>query len=119
MTLYVHPVEVIWIVINLTTVFVTVWALREAYLDYLMVKRLNGKAREIATLGDMRRAGERIIKAVLLTVAAVPTLFIDNNPSMVGPIGFLTLVPLVMLYGSVADVRERRRLVALIARESK
>jgi hypothetical protein len=117
--LYAAPAEVLWFLVNVTTVLVTSWALYEAWTDHQTVKRFNGRAREVATRGDIRRALERISKAGILTVAAIPTLFIDDNPQLIGPVGLLMLVPLIMLYGSLADIRERRRLVVIIANETR
>lgn len=118
MTLHVHPVEALFMLINITTLVLTSWALREAIRDHQAVKALNGRAREVATLGDVRRAIERIVKASLLMGVAIPTLFVDNEPQLIGPVGLLMLVPFVMMYGSLQDVRERRVLTAMIASET-
>lgn len=101
--------RVVWIAVNLATLALTGYALFEAIGDYRVVKRLNGKARDIAAWGDIRRESFRIVVNLLLLSLAAP---------VIPPLVVLMAVPLVMLTSSFMDLRERRRLLHLIARET-
>lgn len=119
MTLHVHPLEAIWTATNVLALLVKVWLLREAIRDHRAVKLLNGAAREIATRGDIRRESIRIGVTLLLLSIVVPGLFIDRDITLTPAILALMAVPLVLLLQSALDLRERRLLTALIAKETR
>lgn len=99
----------VWIAVNLVALGLTAYALFEAIRDYRVIKLLNGKAREIASRGDVRRESFRIIVNLLLLSLAVP---------VIPPLVVLMAVPVALLTASFFDLRERRRLISIIARET-
>ena len=119
MTLYVHPLEAAWVALNVATLLVTTVLLREARRDHEAVKALNGRTREIATRGDIRRESLRIAVNALLLSVVVPGLFVDRPVNLSPPVAALMAVPLVLLLSSFLDLRERRLLTALIAQETR
>ena len=116
--LFIGPVEAVWVTTNLACLAITVFALIEAFRDYRVVKRLNGEAREIATKGDIRRESFRIVVNVLLLFFSLPSLLVDRHITLTPTLAGLMLVPVVLLGASALDLRERRRLSLLIARET-
>lgn len=117
--IFVGPVELFWLAVNLMALALTVQALIEARHDRETVKRLNGRAREVAVAGDVRRAWERIVKVSLLLVVAVPGIFSDRDITLTPPIVALMLVPCIILLSAYRDSRERKLLTALVARETR
>jgi hypothetical protein len=117
----VGPVESFWLAVNLLSLALTIQALIDARRDQIAVKALNGRAREVAAAGDVRRAIERIVKvSLLLGVVLASEAFrndreIELTPSLV----LLMLVPCVILLSAYLDARERRLLIALVARETR
>jgi hypothetical protein len=83
------------------------------------VKLLNGKAREIATLGHVRREVMRGLVQVLLLAVAVPSLFSDRDISLTPALAALMAVPVLLLLQSYLDARERRLLTLVVARETR
>ena len=115
---HVGALEAIYITINLACLGLTMFALSEAIHDYRAVKKLNGKAREIASRGDIRREGFRIVVNVLFLSIALPAALSDRETTLSHVVVVLMAVPLVLLASSYFDLRERRRLITLIARET-
>lgn len=108
MTLFVDDVEAAWLTLGLAVVVLTVLALIEAERDRRAVKILNGRARELATAGAVRREIFRLVVQALLLVAAVPGLFIDRDLTVVGPVAFLMAAQAAVLVQTILDARERR-----------
>ena len=117
--IFVGPVELFWLGVNVLSLALTIQALIEARRDRETVKRLNGRAREVAVAGDVRRAWERIVKVSLLIAVVVPQLFSDREIVLTPTIVALMLVPCVILLSAYRDQRERKLLTALVARETR
>lgn len=107
-------IETVWIVINLVTLFLTAVAFVEARADQLVIKNLNGKAREMVSQGITRREGLRVVVQLLLLLAVVPTVFKATSFGWVTLFALMS-VPVVLLLASVLDARGRRALIALTA----
>lgn len=108
------PVEGLWLTVNAGTLLLTAAALVEAERDRRAVRRLNGKARRIATAGNVRREVLRTVVQVLLLLVAVPAIFSDREITLSPPIVELMTVAIVLLISSIWDARERRRLDAAV-----
>lgn len=115
----VNEVEAFWLLINLVTLILTVRAYLEARADRDAVKALNGRARELAAAGQVRREGFRVIVQALLLSVVIPSLFAPGGVSLTAPIVALMAVPVVLLVSSWLDSRDRRALVLLISAEAK
>lgn len=100
--------EVIWISVSLIGVSITSYLLTQSNADRDVVRKMNGRARLVAVSGDVRREALRLTVQVLLLVVAF-----SQVPREVR-IGLLMAVPVVMCVQSALDLRERRRLMALL-----
>lgn len=108
MTLYVDDVEAAWITLNAATLLLTAVALIEAERDRRAVRILNGRARELATAGAVRREVFRLAVQACFIATAVPGLFVDRDLTIVGPVAFLMTAAVLILASSIFDARERR-----------
>lgn len=109
--------EVIWIIVNATTLLLTVGALADARADQSAVKLLNGSARELAARGIVRREWFRLAVQALLLSFVLPVLF----PAQIARgsfTGILLAIALVLLASTLLDARDRRRMIVLIAGET-
>lgn len=108
------PIEVAWILINITAVVLTVYALRDARVTQEAVIALNGKARELVAQQNVRREWLRLIVQVCLLVIVIPGLF-NDRPVPLSPIVIdLMAIPVILLLSTVLDLRDRRRLLRYI-----
>lgn len=114
--MHVDPVEGLWLGVNAVTVIVTAFSLWDALRARAIVHRLNGRAREIVANQNVRREIERLIKALLLASVIVPSLFSDRPIVLTWPIFALIAVPVVMMFGAIADAFTRRRLIRMAER---
>ncbi len=114
MTLYVNEVEGFWFTVNLATFVLTLFALWDAWVQAGVVKRLNGKAREIAAAGNLRREAIRLVVQTLLLTAVVPGLFTPGTAGWsVALVALLAIAP-VLLVATIFDAIERRRLIGTV-----
>lgn len=107
-----NGLEVIWIALNLTTLVLTLSALMDALADRTAVRLLNGRARELAASGIVRREALRVVVQVLLLAAVLPAVA-PVTPHLT--IGALMAVPVVLVASSILDARDRRRATILVA----
>jgi len=111
----INAVEAIWITLNLVTLILAISALIDARADAKAVRLLNGRAREVAADGIVRREIYRVLVQVLLLAIAIPTVFrpgnIEPSPSVV----FLMTIPVLLLLSSVFDARDRKTMTVLVA----
>lgn len=117
MILSVSPVEGVWLVANLIALVLTLSALVGALSDQAAVHALNGKARELAATGQVRREALRAIVQVLLVFVVIPGLFVDRDVPLTPTVTALMAVPLVLLLSSILDARDRRRMTVLATAE--
>lgn len=110
----VSPLTFTWVAINLVTFALTVAALIEARADREAVRALNGKARELAASGIVRRESFRVAVQSLLLAAVVPSLLARPDFGLL-TIGALMTVPVLLLASSLTDTRDRRRMTVFSA----
>ena len=115
--MYVDQIEAIWIVLNLVAFIVTVLALREAHQDRRAVLAYNGKARELAAWGNVRREIFRAVIQLLLLFLVLPGLYSDRPVSLSFGVVVLMSVSSLLLVATVWDYFERRILTRLFKRE--
>jgi hypothetical protein len=81
--LHVNPVELTWVMLNTVTLVFTLTALFDARADRAAVRLLNGRARELAASGIVRRELIRVMVQVMLLAVALPGLFTpDRNKAL-------------------------------------
>ena len=112
--IYVSPVEWFWIGVNVVTLALTSIAHADAMANRDAVRLLNGKAREIAAGGDVRRERFRIVLQVLLLGLVIPSLLNDRDITLNPFLLNLLAIPVVLCISSIADARERRALDAAL-----
>jgi hypothetical protein len=122
MNVEVSPLEFTWVALNLLTLAFTITAFFDARADREAVRLLNGKARELAATGILRREGIRVIVQLMLLAVAVPGLFLaDREPRppeiAVFTISCLMAVPVLLLVSSFWDARDRKRMTVLVTAE--
>ena len=117
MTLFVDPIEGLWVVTTTTTLVLTLYALFEA-IRSLRLARLDAssshEARETVAAGNVRREALRAVVQSLLLSIAIPGLFIDRPITLTAPLLALILVPLVLFTSTVFDARDRGRLAVML-----
>lgn len=119
----VSPLEFLWILVNTVTLAYVVIALSDARADRETVRLMNGKARELAAEGNVRREILRIVKVLLLMGVAIPGLFFADGevrPDIfrVLPVVDLMALALLLLFQSYIDARDRKRLIVLVTAEA-
>lgn len=119
----ISALEAIWVLINTVTLVLTVTALLDARADRTAVKLINGRARELAAWGIVRRERLRVMKQLLLLSIAIPGLFLADGairpePLRVWPVIALMSLALLLLYQSFSDARDRKRLTVLVTAEA-
>jgi hypothetical protein len=119
----VSPLEFAWLLVNTVTLVFVVNALFDARADRRAVRLLNGKARELAATGIVRRELTRVIKVALLLSVAVPGLFFADGqvrpePLRVYPIVALMAIALLLLVQSFWDARDRKAMTVLVTAEA-
>lgn len=114
----VNVVEGLWIALGLTAFALTFTALVDARASQKAVKALNGKAREIAADGIVRREVIRLIVQSLLLSLVIPGLFSDAETPFFNPF-VLTLMGVqgMILLSTVLDGRDRKALTMVVAGE--
>ena len=118
MTFSVNLVEFTWITLNVVTLFLTVTAFFDARADRTAVRLLNGKARELAASGIVRREALRIVVQAILLGVALPGLFSDRETSFNPVVLGLMCVPVLLLISSFLDARDRKALTVLVTAEA-
>jgi hypothetical protein len=119
----VSPLELVWLLVNTVTLVFVIGGLFDARADRVAVRLLNGKAREIAASGNVRRELLRLVKVLLLLVVAVPGLFFADGEVRppffrVLPAVALMAIAVLLLGQSFIDGRERKRLIILVAADA-
>lgn len=109
-----NVVEAVWISLNLITLILTLVLLIDARADRTAVRLLNGKARELAATGTVRRESFRVTVQALLLGVAVPGLFSDREAQLTPSVVMLIAVPAVLLVSSFLDYIDRKRMVVLV-----
>lgn len=112
---HVELVDVVWILINTTTLIFAILGLYEAKKDQEAVKLLNGKAREIASSGVVRREWFRVTAQIFLLLVAIPSLFTEGPQFLTPRVAILMFLPILLLASSLMDARERRTLGMMVA----
>lgn len=110
----VNWIEATWLVLNVVTLFLTVYALVDARADERAVRALNGEAREIVTEGNVRRETFRVILQVQLLFVALPGLFSDREATLNPIVLVLMSIPVVLLLATIFDARDRMLLARTI-----
>lgn len=113
-TIFIDPLELLWITINLVTILMTAAALADALAVKRDVEILNGRAREIAATGNVRREIYRLVVQVLLLTIVVPGLFREAPTPLNITVATLMAIPIVLLVSTLLDARDRRRLTVLV-----
>lgn len=106
-------IEALWIVVNTSTLVLTISAWLDARTNEIAVKKLNGRATEFAARGQVRRETFRIICQILLISIVIPGLFIDRPVNLSPPVIALIIVPIILLISSLYDARDRKVLTLL------
>lgn len=107
-------VELVWVTLNTVTLALTIHALADARADRRAVRLLDGRAREMAADGAVRREQLRVVVQVLLLIAVIPGVFF--LPSWITIVALMA-VPAMLLANSLLDARDRRALIAALAEE--
>lgn len=100
--------EIVWISVGIIGVSITAYLLLQSLADRAVVRSMNGKAREVAVSGDVRRESLRLTSQTLLLLVAFSQIPREAR------IALLMAVPVVLCVQSGLDVRERRRLLAIL-----
>lgn len=111
----IQPLEALYLVINLTAFVLTFSALVDARADSAAVKLLNGKARELAATGNVRREALRLVVLGLLLSIAGPGLLSDQEVRLSPFVVDLMAIPIVLLVSTILDARDRRAMTAVVA----
>lgn len=110
------PVLLIWVLLNATTLIISLISWQSARDDRAAVRALNGRAREVAADGAIAQEAIRVAKAaLLLSVSIVPVLdgryaTIQLTPGIV----FLNIVAGLILLGAYVSRRTRREVFAIV-----
>jgi hypothetical protein len=113
--LSIQPLEAAYLIVILTTLFLTLSALVDARADSVAVKLLNGKARELAAAGNVRREVLRLLVLVLLLSIVLPELFDDDEVALSPFVLALMAIPIVLLISTIYDAKDRRAMTAVVA----
>ncbi len=113
----VGPVEALWVALNGVTLLLTLGLLVDAERDRRMVRRFNGRAREIVTINVVRREILRAVVQAILLALAVPALLDDRQVVLSPFVTGLIAIGLILFAQSLFDMRERKQLAAIVARE--
>jgi signal transduction histidine kinase len=117
--LHVNPVELTWVMLNTVTLVFTLTALFDARADRAAVRLLNGRARELAASGIVRRELIRVMVQVMLLAVALPGLFTPDRNTPLNPVvAMLMAVPVLLLISSFLDARERKALTVMVTAEA-
>jgi hypothetical protein len=117
--LHINLVEFTWVMLNTVTLIFTITALFDARTDREAVRLLNGRARELAASGIVRRELIRVMVQVLLLTVALPGLFTEDRNTGLNPIVVVLMaVPVLLLLSSFLDARERKALTVLVTAEA-
>jgi NADH:ubiquinone oxidoreductase subunit 4 (subunit M) len=119
LTIHIGAVEMVWLGVTFLALMLAIREYIEARRDRDTVRRLNGRAREVAAVGSVRREGLRVVILGLLLSVAVPGIFSDREIVLSPAITALMLVPCLLLLGAYLDGRERRLLTAIVAHETR
>lgn len=111
----ISPIEAFWIGVNGFACLFTTLALIDAWADRQAIRALNGRAREIAANGNVRRELLRLVVQNILLLLVVPGIFSDQQVPLNFFVVMLIAIPVVLLISTVADLRDRKRLLAIIS----
>ena len=114
----VSVIEFVWVIVNVVTLAFTVTALFDARADRTAVRLLNGKARELAATGIVRREVIRVVVQVLLLSVALPSLFSDRQTQLSPALAVLMTVPVFLLLASFWDARDRKQMTVLVTADA-
>lgn len=114
--IHLDPIEGIWIVLNGTTFVVTVLAWWSARTDRRVVALKNGRIREIATAGNVRREVVRAILQLALLSLVIPGLFSERPVVLSWPVLSLMAIAVLMFANTAGDYRDRRRITTELYR---
>jgi len=106
----VNYIEGFWLLTNLIAAVVTFFALLDARRDKAAIRLINGASRTLIAKGNVRREVFRMMIQVLLLVAVVPGLFVDNPPVLSVPVVAVVTVTVLLLINSVLDTVDRNAL---------
>lgn len=110
-------VEGFWIItVSLATVL-SALALLDAIRDRAAIAQMNGQARRLIGVGNIRRETGRLVINIALFSLEVPAMFDDADIQLTPFLVVLLAVPVVILANSALDWWERRRLSAILATE--
>jgi hypothetical protein len=111
-------IEFTWVTLNTVTLVFTITALFDARADRAAVRLLNGKARELAATGIVRREAIRVVVQILLLSIAIPGLFSDRATTLNPVTVVLMAVPVLLLLASFWDARERKTMTLLVTADA-
>lgn len=114
--MHLSAVEIFWLGVNLVTLALTSLAWEDARRNRDAVRLLNGKAREIAAGGDVRRETFRVVVQLLFLLMLVTSGAVTSNrESGLSPFLLnLLAIPVVLCAASFLDALERRELDAVL-----
>jgi hypothetical protein len=113
----VNAVEAIWIAVNAVASALTFANLRAALADWRVVRRYNGRARELQAGSNVRRDAVRLlINFALLATGLIAVARPGDVPLSPGVV-LLMLAALGLMANSLLDRRDRRELEALLQEE--
>lgn len=118
MHLSINPIEAIWVLLNFSTLILSISAFFDARADQAAVRRLNGQAREIAVAGIVRREGFRLLIQTLLLAIIVPALFTEGDVKVSVALVVIMVIPVLLLLSSLFDARDRKAMTILVAADA-
>jgi len=114
MIVSVNAVEAVWLTASGLGFLLTAYALFDAFGQREIVRRLNGRAAELAAATNVRREFIRLAVQALLLFVVLPGLFSDRETPLTPIVAALIAVPVLLLVNTIVDLRDRRRLVGVV-----
>jgi len=111
----INAIEAFWIGVNALACVITTLAVWDAWSDRAAIKALNGRAREIAAAGNVRREVLRLIVQTLLLMLVVPSALNADDIELSYFVIVLISIPVVLLGSTLFDLRDRKRLIGIVA----
>jgi hypothetical protein len=106
-------VEWFWLLVNASALGFQLLSLWWAWDRRSTVKQLNGKAREIAAAGNVRREIIRVAVQLLFIGIAIPSIFSPAEIRLTPPLLCLLLIPPLVCLNSALDVRDTLLLIRI------
>lgn len=113
----INAVEAFWIGINTLTLILTFARLVDAWEDRQVIMALNGHAREVAALGNIRREALRGVVQVILLLVALPGIFSTKETPLNPLLALFISIPVILLINSYLDTRDRKTLTRMATEE--